>query len=830
MAVKLTFYTLFTTCLAFALSVAGQTTNGPVQMFVPGFVVRELPLELSNQNNVEYAPDGRLFAAGYDGRIHLLRDTDGDGLEDSITTFGEQTGGDYPLGLVVRGDSVYVMFRGEVARFRDTNGDGVPDKRETALQNWDDPETAKQDMFIKRRVDFAMGLAIAPDGTYYITMGNAAFNKAYLLDKEGNSQYSPKYRRGCVLKISPDGSKVEQIATGVRYIMSLQFNRHGDLLASEQEGATWLPNGNPFDELLHIQPGRHYGFPPRHPKYLPDVIDEPSVFDYGPEHQSICGFRLNESGPGRARFGPPSWEGDALLTGEARGKLYRTKLVKTPAGYVAQNHLIAALPNLAVDCTLSPKGDLLIATHTGKPDWGTGPKGIGRIFKISYAANATPAPLFAYSASPTETRVEFDRPLDATQWKNVAKQSGIESGRYVGAGDRFETFRPGYAVVQMQQKEPRQSRAVLTASLSADGRALSLQTAPRVEAVNYALAAVTVPIIKNGMSQIIALDLAHDLTGVSAAWQPKDTKTAPWSGWLPHVDLRVTRELAAASADHAKLFAQWKQAGSLRLRGQFDLSLMLRSSTQPLGKLEYEYPPETVTLVLTGNTPLRLTAAGAKVKQVNARTVHLTLATTRTNAWVPFDLSLETQKGGEPSLDAHWFTAEDSRPRALALRRTLVPWARPIGAAPESRAVPELAGGNWEAGKKLYFSEQVACAKCHVMRGEGGNVGPDLSNLVHRDYASVLKDITQPSAALNPDHLAYTIDLKDGESVTAVIAGDTGSELLLADVTGKTTRVPRSKITTTRPSAISLMPEGLLQTLKPNQVRDLMTFLLTDGK
>ncbi len=65
-------------------------TNSSPQFFVPGFVVRELPVRLSNQNNVEYAPDGRLFAAGYDGRVHLLRDTDGDGLEDTATTFGNQ--------------------------------------------------------------------------------------------------------------------------------------------------------------------------------------------------------------------------------------------------------------------------------------------------------------------------------------------------------------------------------------------------------------------------------------------------------------------------------------------------------------------------------------------------------------------------------------------------------------------------------------------------------------------------------------------------------------------------------------------------------------------
>ncbi|HEX6961579.1 MAG TPA: LamG-like jellyroll fold domain-containing protein, partial [Lacipirellula sp.] len=50
----------------------------PVQMHVPGFTVRELPVELPNINNVLYREDGVLVALAYDGNIYLLRDTDGD--------------------------------------------------------------------------------------------------------------------------------------------------------------------------------------------------------------------------------------------------------------------------------------------------------------------------------------------------------------------------------------------------------------------------------------------------------------------------------------------------------------------------------------------------------------------------------------------------------------------------------------------------------------------------------------------------------------------------------------------------------------------------------
>ena len=172
-----------------------------------------------------------------------------------------------------------------------------------------------------------------------------------------------------------------------------------------------MPNGNPFDELLHILPGRHYGFPPRHPRHLPQVIDEPSVYDYTPQHQSMCGFCFDEPTAGNTLFGPDWWLGDALVTGYSRGKLLRTTLVKTPLGYVADNAMQACLNMLTVDACLAPQGDLIVATHGGGPDWGSGPGGRGKLFKISYFDKQTPQPVRAWPISQHEVQVAFDRPL-----------------------------------------------------------------------------------------------------------------------------------------------------------------------------------------------------------------------------------------------------------------------------------------------------------------------------------------------------------------------------------------------------------------------------------
>ena len=114
------------------------------------------------------------------------------------------------------------------------------------------------------------------------------------------------------------------------------------------------------------------------------------------------------------------------------------------------------------------------------------------------------------------------------------------------------------------------------------------------------------------------------------------------------------------------------------------------------------------------------------------------------------------------------------------------------------------------------------------MAGEGGKLGPDLSSLTQRDYASVLKDITEPSAAINPDHLAYNLELKDGAAANGVILDDTPEKIVLGQATGQSLVIEKSRISSMKASAVSLMPEGLLKTLSAQQQKDLLTFLLTE--
>ncbi|MFM7149782.1 MAG: ThuA domain-containing protein, partial [Gemmataceae bacterium] len=791
-------------------------------------------LGLTNINNVKYRADGALVALGYDGRVWLLRDTDGDGVEDRASLFWGNPGGlRSTIGMEVtppgypRGQGVFINGKSRCLLVVDTDGDDKADKEIEIAGGWKDTP---------HPVD-GLGVALDPrDGSLFFGRGSANFTEPYLRDKDGKARYSTEQETGTIQRVSPDFKTREIVATGIRFPVAIRINAKGDLFCTDQEGATWSANGNPLDELLHVQKGRHYGFPARHPQHLPRVIDEPSTFDYGPQHQSTCGLNFNEpvhrNGP---IFGPPSWRGDAIITGYSRGKLYRTQLEKTPAGYVARNHLLACLNMLTVDACVAPDGSLVVACHSGGPDWGSGPTGKGKLYKITHVDREQPQPALVWPNSPREVRVEFDRPVDPALLHDVIKSTKLTSGPFVRAGDRFESLWPGYAVVQAEKQTARRDVVVRSAQLTPDHRTLVLATDynPRAEHRALQLPGMGRPALdaspRGGLPQHPAIDLDFDASGVEATWTPADG-SPEWSGWLPHFDLELSRKWTVGSATHDALWRSMDTPGTLRLRARLHLNNMLNPVVQTGSRLDHEYPAEVVTVTFASPPGLRLTSPEGKVLSEEIGTVALTL-TPQPNKAYPVELHLTKKKPGPVPLAVHWSTSRDSRARPMPLHRILVPWAE-VGAKPdallvEARKAPELEGGSWARGRKVYFSEEAACGKCHSIHGQGGEVGPDLSNLIHRDYPSVLRDITQPSFAINPDHLGYVVTLLDGKTLTGVVR-TMGDTLRIGDTKGVITEVKRSQVETMKPSSQSIMPEGLPKQLGPDRMRDLMTFLLTE--
>jgi putative heme-binding domain-containing protein len=788
-----------------------------VQMFVPGFTAEEMPLKMRNLTGIRYRYDGVLVGLGYDGRIHLITDTDGDGREDKSTVFWDQSVLRGPIGMALlpksdwRGDGVFVASKGKVSLILDRDRDGTADEELIVAKGWKE---------IMQSVD-AIGLAVDPkDGSIYFGLGTENFANGYLIDgASGKSNFKITTEHGTIQRVSADFSKRETVCTGVRFTCALAFNRHGDLFASEQEGATWLPNGNPFDELLHIQPGLHYGFPPRHPKHLPQVIDEPPVFEYGPQHQSTVGMIFNEGVNGGPSWGPTNWAGDALLCGESRGKLYRTKLVKTPAGYVAQNHLIASLTMLLVDACVTPKGDLLLACHSGPPDWGTGPAGEGKIFRVRHVAKTTPQPVLAWAAAPDEFRIAFDRPLRDSDWVGAREKTRIEAGRYVSAGDRFETIRPGYQVVRDQMAAPRRWVDVQSLALSADRRTLVLRVPRQTEAVSYA---ITLPTpaswqTKSTIVQKPEIDVVLMLNGIQATLEAggQSSKIV-----LPHSTPAVARAFTAGSEDHEAFFKQLDEVSAntrtLTLRGGVNVGNIFVPSVQPGTTLDWDLSADAFA---NRTMSVRQDFSATTPRDVPVKA-------DRKTSIAPLQLALS----GPLALNGSGLTfALDDKVRPITQARLSLPWASTTA---EKKSDGEALArsdvkGNWLHGRRVFFADG-GCATCHTLRGEGTAFGPDLSNLVFRDRDSVFHDITKPSATINPDMTGSLVKFEDGTEVSGIVQTLNDEKIVVRQPANAQTERPRRDVASIEPMKNSLMPDAMAENLSPKQMEDLLTFLLTN--
>jgi putative heme-binding domain-containing protein len=82
-----------------------------------------------------------------------------------------------------------------------------------------------------------------------------------------------------------------------------------------------------------------------------------------------------------------------------------------------------------------------------------------------------------------------------------------------------------------------------------------------------------------------------------------------------------------------------------------------------------------------------------------------------------------------------------------------------------------------------------------------------------------------PSATIAQGYDVLNVALKDDESVSGIRVGKSEDPLILRDAAGTETRYRREEIKSIERSKVSLMPEGLLQQLSRDEIRDLLAFL-----
>ncbi len=133
-----------------------------------------------------------------------------------------------------------------------------------------------------------------------------------------------------------------------------------------------------------------------------------------------------------------------------------------------------------------------------------------------------------------------------------------------------------------------------------------------------------------------------------------------------------------------------------------------------------------------------------------------------------------------------------------------------------------LAKANLSQGRMLFTA---ICGACHAMYGQGGKIGPDLTGSGRANLDYLLENIADPSGVMSADFRMSLLTHKDGRVLSGVVTESNARTLTLRTMT-ETLTLDRADIVKQETSPLSMMPEGLLLAFQPEQVRDLIAYLM----
>ena len=121
------------------------------------------------------------------------------------------------------------------------------------------------------------------------------------------------------------------------------------------------------------------------------------------------------------------------------------------------------------------------------------------------------------------------------------------------------------------------------------------------------------------------------------------------------------------------------------------------------------------------------------------------------------------------------------------------------------------------------------CLTCHQLHGEGQQIGPNLTGSQRGDLYYVLHNIIHPSAEIDRSMRLTTIEMENGRFWSGIVARENDQSIDLQTATEKIT-LAKSKIEVRTTSNQSMMPDGILDALSNDEVRDLIAYLMNDKR
>ena len=143
-------------------------------------------------------------------------------------------------------------------------------------------------------------------------------------------------------------------------------------------------------------------------------------------------------------------------------------------------------------------------------------------------------------------------------------------------------------------------------------------------------------------------------------------------------------------------------------------------------------------------------------------------------------------------------------------------------------AAPSASDEQLDRGRRLFI--ETGCATCHQLGGAGGEIGPALYDVAGRLTAlDTLRHILEPSDDVAEDYRTYLVETLDGRFYSGLLASADDRTVSIRSNPldpNYVETIPREEIESLDESSLSPMPSGLLSTLQPSEVQDLIRYLL----
>ena len=795
-------------------SITGSVTAEEVDLNLPeGFVAErlyEVPNRQGSWVSLTHDPKGRLIASDQYGGLYRI---DASSSELQVEALPNKIG--FAQGLLHAFGHLYVVSQkskfknsegeekekpGGLYRLTDTNGDDQYDT-EVLLRK-----------ITGRGEHGAHAVILSPDKkSLYICAGNhtdipepelSRVPRVWQEDQatprlpdprgHANGMMAPG---GWICKTDPDGKKFEMISSGYLNQYDIAFDRNGELFTfdADMEWDIGLPWYRPT-RVCHATSGSEFGW--RHgsgkwPAYFADSL--PAVANIGPGSPTGICFGTN------SKF-PADFQNSLFIGDWSYGIIYRVEMEQSGGSYRGESTTFCTSPGL-------PVTDLIINPFDGAMYFLTGGRrSQSAMYRVTFSGESKPVEAGAGLNDVAQLRRKLESLHATPDDSSIVEQAWPQ----LSHSDRFVRFAARTAL-ELANDKSWYEKAFAESDTQAKLEAVMavVRSSSDAELQDKCVTALSSLDFKSLDEQ----QQLHLLRDYGLVLSRMDNPTDQTLGAIRKLDSHFPTDNEFVNRELARVLAA---ANSSRI---VELVLdQLDGATTQESQVHYAMVIHAVESGWTDDLRQRYLQWFANTGEYAGG-----------NSFRQYLESIRTQFAGG--------LTDEQRQTWNELVTTPLVQSEPYQQLGERKLVQkwtlddftdtELVGRDLENGKQVFVTAQ--CANCHALKGDGGIVGPELTNAGRRfNFRDLLETIIDPDKEVSDQYQATVFQLDDGRVISGRVANRVRNQYRVQEDMmrpSQLTTIKVEEIEEMRPATKSLMPGGLLDTFTREEVLDLMAYL-----